>query len=100
MEDLQGLLYMIKDHLKDGWKHYEYAKKAHCNNHMEIVKYHVEEGLLRIERMKVADKLFKKYVPEMMPNANKDEFWKSMYDDLIEEAEYLEQCLIKMKSKA
>lgn len=98
MEGLHGLLYMIKDHLKDGWKHYDYAKQAHCDGDMELYRYHVEEGMLRIERMKVADKLFRKMVSEKMPNI-KDDLWKSMYNDIIEDAEYLEQCFIKMKSK-
>lgn len=97
MKILEGLLYIIKDHLKDGWEHYEYAKEAHCEKDDEVLRYHVEEGLHRIERMKVADKLFRKKLADM--KYTPDELFKKMYDDIIEEAEYLEQCLTKMKTR-
>lgn len=100
MEDLKGVYYFIKDGLKDAWKHYDYAKKAHENKHMAIFKYHVDEGLHRIERMKVADRLFQQSLSEMKIEHKDMELVNAMYDDIIEDAEYLERCLMKLKSKA
>ena len=95
MEDIEGIYYFIKDGLKDSWKHYEYAKKAHMHNNIEVVKYHIEEGLYRIERIRVADKLFRKLVMEHSNDL--DDLSKLMYEDVIMDAEYLEQRFHKIK---
>lgn len=97
MTNMEGLYYFVKDGLKDSWEHNKYAKKAMESKDTEVAKYHIEEGLHRIERMKVVDRLFKKKMTEYKYEA--DSLFKMSYDDLISDAEYLEQCFIKMKTK-
>lgn len=96
IEDLEGIYYFIRDGLKDAWKHYDYAKKAHMHNNIEVARYHIEEGLYRLERINVADKLFKKIIMNM-ENKDINDLTKLMYDDIISDAEYLEQRFHKMK---
>lgn len=94
---LRNMWYEIKDHLKDAKKQYEFAEDAHELGDTELAKYHIANGLERIEMMKSADKMFNRLAKEHVSDKGDNTLWKAMYKDTIEEAEMLEQCFIKMK---
>ena len=101
VKHLSNLYKMIKDHYDDAYMHYEYAEEACEDGKMEFYRFHLEEGLSRIERMKNADRFFRKMASEhTAAKASEHMLWKHMYDDLIEDAEELEEDFRRMKSKA
>lgn len=99
MKRLKNMWYEIKDHLKDAKKQYEFAEEAHELGDNDLAKYHITNGLARIEMMKQSDKMFHQLAAKHMGAKSEDSLWKTMYKDTIEDAEYLEQCLLKMKQK-
>lgn len=103
MRDIKNMWKSIKDGLKDSKYCYEYAKDAYDDENREAMKYHIETGLERIEMMKGADRLLRKMADNLETENGTSEkhkmLWQEMYEWTIEEAENIENCLIKLKQK-